>query len=173
MSVSSPYTAPKDWGTITIGGVSVPGVVLDIDGVSRPEKWVVQMGIAVSNAITVWRGTQIAEKMTISTNLPNDKAFQDYMALAKTLRPKIGSKPPALPIVNAAFQMAGINRVCVRDVLPPKAAGGLSWVGKIELIQFNPPKPAPVGPPEAPRAESENAKKASEVERLMNIARGF
>jgi hypothetical protein len=167
----NPYRSPREWFEFRIGGVLVPGVVSDVDGWDKPEKWLVQMGIQVSNAFTIWRGTQIAEEITITTELPNEKSVDDYWALRDKLRPKIGSKPPVFPITNAAFSFAGITRVSIKRILPPKRVPGLSWQGKIILIEFNPQKFAKIGPADPPKEKSENDRLADEFARTVQEAK--
>ncbi len=169
----NPYNSAKEWGRVSIGGFQIPGVILDIDGADKPEKWLVQMGIQVSNAFSVWRGTQLAETIVITTNLPNAKAIAAYWDLKAKLRPSLGKRPPTFQITNAIFQFAGITRVSCRTVEPPKKSGGLSWIGKINLIEYNPQKLAPIGPADPPRAKTANDLKADEVVRLVGAVKAL
>lgn len=152
----NPYRDPKPWQKVRIGRIVLPGVLTDVTGVSKPEKWVIQMGISASNAVTNWRGTMLAENISLTCQLPDEASFDAYWDIRNLLRPKLGSRPPALVIVNAIFNFAGVTRVSVRDVIPPKPAPGNSWSGEIQLLEFNPQKQAPVGPPDPPKVKSEN-----------------
>ena len=167
----NPYRDPRPFQKVRIGNVELPGVLTDVTGVSKPENWVIQMGIQVSHAITIWRGTKLAENISLTCQLPDEASFDGYWEIRNVLRPKLGSRPPALVIVNAIFNFAGVTRVSVRDVIPPKPAAGNSWVGEIQLIEFNPPKIAPVGPPDPPKAKSENDLLAEEFVKQVGIAK--
>lgn len=167
----NPYVSWKEWGTITIGGVRVPGIIVSIDGHEKPEEWIIQKGLYVSHAVAVWRGTKLAESIKILTNLFNRAEFDKYHDVKTTLRPKLGGKPPALPIVNAAINFGGITRVSVRLPGTPKAAQGLSWTAEIDLIEFNPPRQAPVGPADPPKTKSENDILADQLAEAVAQAR--
>ncbi|HMI84869.1 MAG TPA: hypothetical protein VK550_12300 [Polyangiaceae bacterium] len=167
----NPYDSFKEWGTITVGGVLIPGIITSIDGHEKPELWIIQKGIEVSHAITVWRGTQLAESIKIVTNLYNRAEFDKYYDVATALRPKLGKKPPSLGIVNAAINFSGIMRVSVRLPGPPKPAAGLSWTAEIDLIEFNPPRLAKVGPADPPKTLTENDLLAKELAETVAQAR--
>ncbi len=167
----NPYRSAKEWGEIKIGPMLVPGVVLSLNGISKPQVWAVQMGIAVSNAVSVWRGQKLAEEMKIITNLHDEASFDAYYDLQAVLLPKPGKKPPSLPIVNAAINFARITRCSVRDILPPVPAEGLSWLGEIHLIEFNPAKPAPIGPADPPKSKTENDILADEFDKAIQQAK--
>lgn len=160
---ANPYVAPKEWGTITIGGVLVPGVVESVDGDEKPEEWIIQKGIEVSHAVTVWRGTKLAESIKVVINLPNRVAFDRYHDVKNVLRPKLGKRPPSLSIVNAGINFGGITRVSVRLPGTPKPAEGLSWRAQIDLIEYNPPRLAAVGPADPPKTKTENDILAEEL----------
>jgi hypothetical protein len=167
----NPYDSFKEWGRITVGGVLIPGVITSIDGHEKPEEWIIQKGIEVSHAVTVWRGTKLAESIKIVTNLYNRAEFDKYYDVAIALRPKLGRKPPSLGIVNAAINFSGITRVSVRLPGPPKPAPGLSWTAEIDLIEFNPPRLAKVGPADPPKSKTENDLLAEELAGAVAQAR--
>lgn len=169
---SNPYDRPKEWGTITVGGVLIPGVIVSIDGHEKPEEWIIQKGIEVSHAWVIWRGTKLAESIKVVTNLPNRAMFNKYISeFTPAVRPKIGKKPPSLSIVNAAINYSGIMRVSIRLPGPPKPAAGLSWTAEIDFVEFNPPRLAKVGPADPPKAKSENDLLAEELAATVAQAR--
>lgn len=143
----NPFDDPGPWGTVDIGGIRVPGVVRSIDGAERPDEWSVQKPTAATGAATIWRGTPLAEKIKIVTALTNRAAFDRYQDLRDTLRPKLGTKPPALAIVNAQINFAGITRVAHVNMPAPKwvEAGGY-WLGEITLVEYAPPRAVAAGP---------------------------
>ena len=96
----NPYDSYKEWGKVTVGGILIPGIILSIDGHEKPEEWIIQKGMEVSHAYTIWRGTKLAESIKIVTNLYNRAEFNKYHDLKTVLRPKLGSKPPSLGIVG-------------------------------------------------------------------------
>lgn len=167
----NPYLSWKEWGLVTVGGVLIPGIILSIDGHEKPEEWIIQKGIEVSHAVTVWRGTKLAESIKIVTNLFNRAEFDKYYDFANVVRPKIGKKPPSLSIVNAAINFSGITRVSIRLPGPPKPAPGLSWTAQIDLCEFNPPRLAKVGPADPPKAKTENDILADQLAEAVAQAR--
>jgi hypothetical protein len=173
MAGPNPYRAPKDFGFITIGGFTVPGVVQSINGADKPEVFLVQMGIQVSHGILLWRGTKLAEEIIITTNLPNAAAYDAYVDLRNKLRPKIGKKPPSFSIANAIINFAKIQRVTCRDMKAPVPTEGLSWLGEINLAEYSPPRPANIGPADPPKAETENDRLAARVETLVTESKKF
>lgn len=170
-SLLNPYRNPKPWYDVILGTLTLPGVVVSIDGHEKIDEWAVQKGIEVSHAITVWRGTKLAEGIRILLNLPDESSFDGIYTVRDLLRPKIGKKPPALPIINAAINFSGITRVSRVNVGPPKPAAGLAWTSEITLIEYNPPKPAKVGPPDPPKVKSENDVLADQLAAAVAEAR--
>lgn len=144
----NPFVDAAPWGQVRISGVPIPGVIQSIDGADKPEEWQVQKGTKESNAATVWKGNKLAESIKVITKLHSSEAFAGYYTVRDALRPKVGEKPPAHTIENPAINFNGITRVSVKNVAAPKfdRAGGC-WLGEIELIEFNPPKPANSGKP--------------------------
>lgn len=167
----NPYRSFKEWGQITVGGVLIPGIIISIDGHEKPEEWIFQKGLEVSHAVSIWRGTKLAESIKVLTNLYNEAEFDKYTDFSKVLRPKIGKKPPSLAIVNAAINFGGITRVSVRLPGTPKPAKGLSWTAEIDLAEFNPPRLAKVGPADPPKAKTENDLLAEELAATVAQAR--
>lgn len=138
----------EEWGFVQIGDVEVPGVVQSIDGADKPEEWQVQKGSKESNASTTWKGNKLAESIKIVTKLFDADSFERYYVLRDALRPKIGEKPPAHVIFNGSINFNGITRVSVKNIGAPKYERSSGcWTGEIELIEFNPPKPANTGKP--------------------------
>jgi hypothetical protein len=155
----NPYEDAFPWGNIVIGGVLLPGIIEDIDGCEKPHRWVFQMGLAVSNSVSIWRGQKLAEDIKITMRLYGTESFAGAYLVRNALQPRLGRRPPVLPILNGAFNFVGIKRVSVLSIPAPKPAGGLSWSWTIRVCEYNPMKPVPVGPPDAPKAESENDRK--------------
>lgn len=142
----NPYIDPDPWGVVILGGLQVCGIITAIDGHSKPEEWNVQKGTSSSGATTVWKGTKLAEAIKITVALVDAEMFENYYAVRDTLRPKLGTKPPSLTIVNAAINAVGITRVACVDISAPRPAAGLSWSYEITLIEYNPTAPAKAGP---------------------------
>lgn len=146
----NPYISHAEWGLVLIGDNPVPGVVTTIEGASKPEEWSVQKGTSASNATTVWKGTKLAESIKITTNLFDVLQVDAWYVLRDQLRPKLGTLPPSYTVVNAHINWAGITRVAVVNITPPKWLGASnSWEGTVELIEYNPSKPAKAGPAKA------------------------
>lgn len=149
MSNLNPYDDRGPFGKIDLGGLRLPGVVVALDGIDVPEVWQVQAATAKSGASTVWKGSGLAESIKITIALSNREAYAIYVdQVAPALRPKRGEKPPALLIVNPLVNFNGISRVACKNVGAPKwVASGGYWTADIEVIEFQPPKPAAGGPP--------------------------
>lgn len=167
----NPYDFPDLWGRAIIGGQYVPGIIENIEGVDKPERWIVQQGMTVSNAFTIWRGQKLAEHPKITVRLINREQFNAAIAFRDLLRPKGGRRPPVYYISNGFFNWSGITRVSVQNIGYPSPVGyGLSWRWVIELIEFNKPKMIPVGPPDAPKGETENDRLQKEFSSLLDKA---
>ncbi len=152
----NPYIDAGPWGRVEISGMPLPGIIQSIDGADKPEDWSVQKGTAKSNATTVWKGTKLAESIKIMTALTNAEAFAQYYDIRNLLRPKIGVKPPSLLISSPVLNFSGITRIAIKNILPPKWVSGAGyWTGEIELIEFNPEKPANTGPAGGAKAWTE------------------
>lgn len=176
MAGLNPYDQSGPWGTVIfrVSGKPkrVPGIIQSIDGYRTPEEWLIQKPINASNAITVWRGRNLAESMVLISNLYDKESFDDWRALRTALLPADPRKAPAIVYVLCPqLNMGGINRVGIRYVDPPKPAPQKSWTGELALIQYRPRRLAKVGPPDAPPADSaqtiENKKKAEKVNAIF------
>lgn len=143
---ANPYRDASPFGKATIGGVSVPGVIQSIDGFRKPDKWTFQEGAGGNNAATVWKGTKLAESGTIKIALFDQASYDAHEALRLVLRPKLGTKPPSLPIVNPLINGNGVVVVvCVDAPSPTWVKAGGYWLAELALAEYNPPKPASTG----------------------------
>jgi hypothetical protein len=157
MSDLNPYRDASPFGKMTIGGVAVAGVIQSINGAEKPEEWSFQKGTGSNSATSVWKGTKLAEGIEVVTALFDVASYQGHETLRRTLRPKIGTKPPSLPIENALVNAEGILVIsCV--VAPPAkwVKGGGYWLGTFKVAEYNPPKPAKTGQAGAPQAQQPN-----------------
>lgn len=145
MTRLNPYLDPTPWGTVRIGGLTIPGTILSIDGADRPDDWEVQKATDKSGATTVWKGTKVAEDIKVTVALVDSTAVDAYYNVRDTLRPP-GLKPPSHVVENAIINWSGITQVTTKNVTAPKwdASGGY-WKGEITLIEYAPPKPASTG----------------------------
>lgn len=160
----NPYRDAFPWGTMIIGGIKFPGIIESIDGCSKPETWIYQRGLASSQAVSIWRGTNLAETITVVSRVWNEATFDACYALRDALKPSGSRRPPVLPVLNGQMNFARIQRVSVKDIIPPLFASGNSWTFKTILTEYNPMKPVPVGPADVKKPDSENEKK-----RLRNV----
>lgn len=170
----NPYRDPGPWGIVTIGGLQLPGVVVSVDGAERPDEWMVQKGISVSGAVVVWRGTLLAEGIEIVLQLLDAADFDKYYEVRDVLRPKIGRKPPAHTLVNPSINFSGITRITTRNVFVPKHVhADNSWIGKVALLEYRPPRPVVAGTVEPPKATAEdpaNLRAEQELQRVLDVA---
>ncbi len=169
----NPYVDHGPWGTVAIGGLVVPGVVRSINGAERPEEWSVQRPTIASNAITVWRGTKLAEAIKITTDLPLETDYPKYVAVRDRLRPKIGRRPPTHAIVNAHVNFSDITRVSCRNISAPQWDRGRGvWFGVITVIQYAPPRRVNIGAAKAPKAERDpDADLKAQIKQLTAVAK--
>jgi hypothetical protein len=166
----NPYRDQFPWGNFLMGGILMPGVIESIDGVSKPHTWIYQMGLASMNAVSIWRGQRLAEGITIVSRISDEQEFDDCFKFRNALQPKIGRRPPVLPVLNGALDFVGIKRASVKEIFPPMSAPGLSWTFKVVITEYNPMKPVPVGPADPPKAESENDRLQKEFSSLLEKA---
>jgi len=165
----NPFVDASPWGHVFVDDIEIPGIVQSIDGADKPEEWQVQAGTKESNASTTWKSSKLAESIKITTKLPNAEAFAGYYVLRDKLRPKIGERPPAHVITHPAINFNGIVRVSVKNVAAPKwDRGSGAWLGEIELIEFNPPKPANSGKPK--KGKDPNADVKAELDAVTKEA---
>src|SRR5512138_17437 len=167
----NPFRDAYPWNHAVIGQVLVPGVIESIGSPSKPHIWVFQQGLTAWNAVSIWRGQKLAEGFSITTRIIDAEQFDLCYKFRDTLQPKLGRKPPVLPILNGALNFIGVKRVAVKNIIPPETAEGLSWRLVVELCEYNPMKAVPVGPADPPETESENARLARQVEEKVAQAR--
>lgn len=146
MANANPYRDASPFGSASIGGVALAGVIQSIDGFRKPDEWTFQKGAGGNNAATIWKGTKLAESGTIKIALFDQDSYDAHEALRLVLRPKLGTKPPSLPIVNALINGNGVLVVvCVDAPSPTWVKAGGYWVADLMLAEYNPPKPAAAG----------------------------
>jgi hypothetical protein len=163
MAGLNPYRSSGPFGVVLLAGKSgmkqVPGILVSIDGARTPEEWAIQKPINASNAVTVWRGRNLAEAIVIVTNLYDEQSYDDWEALAAMLVPADPrSAPPILNVINPWINSRGITKCGVRYPDHPKPAAGKSFTGELSLIQYRQRRIAKVGPPDAPPADSAQTK---------------
>lgn len=146
MANANPYVDAGPFGRVAVGGVQIPGVIQSIDGFRKAEDWTFQKGAGGSNAATVWKGTKLAESGTIKTALFGQASYDAHEALRLVLRPKLGTKPPSLPIENAIINGNGVLVVvCVDAPVATWIKAGGYWIAEMIFAEFNPSKPASTG----------------------------
>jgi hypothetical protein len=166
----NPFIDASPWGQVRISGILIPGVIQDVDGADKPEEWQVQKGTKESNASTDWKGTKLAESIKITTKLHNAESFAAYYVIRDTLRPKITERPPVHVVENPSINFNNIVRVSIKNISPPKwQAGGGYWLGSVELIEFNPSKPANTGKPKG-KGKDPNADVKNELDAVVKEA---
>ena len=146
MANANAYVDPGPFGRASCGGVAVPGVISDIQGFEKEDEWTFQRGAGGNNAATIWKGTKISENGVIVADLSNAAQFDAYEALRLVLRPKLGTKPPSLPILNAIINGNGVLvAVCKNAPVAKWMKSGGFWRATMTFGEFNPPKPAAAG----------------------------
>ena len=146
MSNANPYRDASPFGRVKIAGVSVPGVIQTIEGFRKPDEWTFQKGSGGNNAATVWKGTKLAESGKLTIALFDLASFDAYEALRIVARPKLGTKPPSLPIESAIINGNGVLVVvCVDAPVALWIKPGGYWLAEMMFAEFNPPAPAKTG----------------------------
>jgi hypothetical protein len=159
----NPFADPRPWNKVYIGNIELPRILIGVRGAGKSERWEIQIGIGVSwGAVAVWRGTNLAEGIEISCYLPTKDDFDGWRDVCEALSPTIGRRPPALYIVNPYVNWNGITIVTRKDTPPPEPTLTGAWIGRIELIEFNKPREAPVGPEPPPKEPTEADRLANE-----------
>ncbi len=162
----NPYRDNYPFGHMQIAGLEMPGVITSIDGAERPEIWIYQRGLAANNAVSIWRGRNLAENIEIVGRVFDEASFDQCYVIRDALRPN-WKRPPVLPILNGVMNFNKITRISLKNFVPPKAAPGLSWEYKIVVTDYNPMKPVPVGPADPPKAETENDRLEKQFSSLL------
>lgn len=146
MATVDPFANPSAYGTGKIGGVPIPGVIADITGFEKVDEWTFQKGTSGNNAVTVWKGTKLAEEGTITVALKGTAAWNAYEAFRNVLRPKLGTKPPSLNVENAKINGNGVLVIVCKNAPVAKwiKQGGY-WSATMSFGEFNPPAPAKAG----------------------------
>lgn len=145
--INSPYLFPENWGTIKMAGYGkLPGVLVGIKGLSREHEWVVQKGIAMSGASTIWRGRKIIENIAIMLEAPEHNDFVGLDKMVRALVPRSKTtKPSTFGFEHPMFSLCDVQRASLRSYgIEPSAAG--SWLFTLGLIEYSPLVLAKVGP---------------------------
>lgn len=166
MPAVNPYIDASPWGSCTIGGAPVVGKIVSINGVEKPEDITFQKGTNGNNAVSIWNGTKLMEAAEFAIKLFTSEQYAGHETLRRTIRPKIGTQPPSLPIVNPIFNGEGVSTVICRAAPPPLwvAGGGGYWLAKVVVSEFNPPTPAKVGRAKPAQYQQAPQKTAAEKE---------
>ncbi len=173
----NPYVDPGPWGRVSVGPLTLPGVVISIDGAEKPELWDFQKATASSGATSVWKGTKLAEGIKVLLEAPSLESFAGLYVLRDLLRPKAGTLPPSLAIVNGAINFNGITTVATALIGQPKPAPNNSWRIEITFCEYSPPKPAKAGPASGnvrtgtTKVETENDRLAAQLAAAVNAAK--
>lgn len=173
MSTANPFREASPFGRAKIGGVAVAGVIQSIEGFEKPDEWTFQKGTSGNNAVSVWKGTKLAESGTIKTALFGQASFDAHEAMRASLRPKLGTKPPSLPIENAIINGNGVSVVvCINAPVAQWVKAGGYWIATMQFGEFNPPAPARTGAAGAaqPNAASGAAPPQTAGEKMLSEA---
>jgi len=178
--MTNPLNQPQDWSRLIFTGksgtVTVPGIVVSIDGHDVTDLWVVQKPQDSSWAVTVWRGRLLNESIKVEILLTSPSDYDSYVVVRDLLQPKPftaanAANQPTWDVINGALAFAKITRVGIRSIGTPRAQPDLSWRAVIDLIQYRPIQVSKVGPPDPPKKKTENDLKADQLQNLIGIAK--
>lgn len=177
MAVLNPYRQ-RGWGDIYLDGyklhLKVPGSVQDIKDCDRVSNWVIQQPTAFGFGVTIYRGQKLVESPKVVMHLPDEETFDAYLKFAEQVETKRlpDGKPSVWYIINPAFNFAKITRVGVRSTGTPRRLPRLNWEATLDLVEYRPPVPVKIGPPDPPhKDQTENELLAAEAEKLAAKAR--
>jgi hypothetical protein len=145
--MTSPFTHSDQWGSVVLGGRTVPGIIVSIDGAERPHEWLVQRAVGTSGSYTTWRGEKPAESIKLLIVATTVEDFEAMKSFRKYLVPIKGKRPPAFKVENEVINFNGITRVSIKLPGQPQEAGKGKWTWALEFIDFWPHIKAPIGKP--------------------------
>lgn len=165
MSILSPYEDLSAWNVVKVGGTPLPGVLISINGIKRVYEWVIQKGLGLAGAATIFRGSLLTDDITIVCKLTDKDEFKACHSFDGAITPKKGQKPTAFDIQNAAFQWVQINKVAFKERPAPAYSGAGGWQVEYKLIEYakaikiavGPADPAKVDGPPKPKDAAEAA----------------
>ncbi len=144
MIIISPYDFPEAWNRLVIGGYTLPGLMISVDGVERAYDWVVQKGTGTSGAASVYRGVLLTETMTVVHEIPRTEMFVELQKAIPLIVPPIGQKAPTHNVKNQIFEFVGIDRIALRSY-GIKPSAGNSWQVTTKWIEYSPTAPTKTG----------------------------
>lgn len=148
-AIANPFLSIAEidaWGVIGLGNTYFPGIVVDVDGATRPYEWAVQRGLGLSGAATIYRAEQLAEGIKVVCHLTNAIHWREWEAFHAFTKPKKGTRPTAFPITHPAFAAADIAKVVFKERPSPKHAGKRLWIVEYPLLEYRKPIVVPTGP---------------------------
>jgi hypothetical protein len=162
--IASPFTAPEKWGTITVGGIAIPGHLVSVDGLSRPYEWAVQMGLGLGGAATLFRTSKLIESAKVVIAVPDEDSWQALLTFMPILIPgwpnNVKVKPPAFAVEHPMFAWVGLKQAALKSFDAPKdISGKFNYVQGLEFIEYSkaiqiktgPPEPAKLNGPPKPK----------------------
>lgn len=88
---TNPYREPGPWGEVKIGGRLIVAHLVAIDGAEIEDEYNVQRPIGQSGAVAVFKGTKIAELITLTFEGYDEASFDDLWTLWEMMRPVPGT----------------------------------------------------------------------------------
>jgi hypothetical protein len=153
----NPFVDHVPYGTCEIGGTLVAGIIQSITGFEKIESWDFQKGTDSSGETSVWKGTLLAKGGKIVTKLITPEQYDAFNAHRAILRPKLGTKPPSLAVVNAKINGNGVTViVTVSAPEPDWVEGGNYYLGTITAAEYNPSKKTNTGKASAAKSNPED-----------------
>lgn len=145
--------------TFMLGGITCPGVIREIRGLSSPRQWDKQPGYGVSEGIK-FTSVKLCD-FEIEIQLWDEAQYEEWELFAKLrlTEPVANLRPTSMsirhPMVNAPPHM--ITQVVIADVIAPVQDDEGLWTAIIKFTKYKPVRPVasprPLeGPPGSPEA---------------------
>lgn len=145
----NPYDHQEAYGTMTLAGVPLPGIITAITGADRKWTFDKQKAVSTSGASLNYKGEEIADSIKVTCSLTNAGHFVDLAAARKVLATPKGQKPVPRDARNAILNNQGIKAVEIKMIGQETHAGGGLWTVEWELAEYNPPSPTATGAADA------------------------
>lgn len=139
--IQDPFANPSSWDTVTIGGISLPGVV-ELPASGRKYDWDKKKGKGAAGATTTLTNLPPAE-FTVRVKLwqPDHFVSDDAMLLLITYAPEKGLPVIARDVYHPALSQLGISSCVAEEIGTIEHLGEGLFQREIKFIEYKPPPP--------------------------------
>ncbi len=139
--IQDPFANPTGWDTVTIGGISVPGVV-ELSDAAREYDWDVKKGKGAAGATTTFTSKPPAE-FTVRVRLwePDHFVADDAILILITYDPEKGLPIIARDVYHPALSQVGISSCVTKKIGIITHKGDGEFEREIRFLEYKPPPP--------------------------------